>query len=611
MADIIKYDMTDIWATAGDVVAPDSAKIKAGWGVEVVPRQWWNWFENRQDQNIAYMLQKGFPEWDATTEYIINKSYVQRNGIVYKATATTTGVDPTGLVSWIRVFADYSVASNAFGSMSPTTDNIPYFTSTTTAGQFPSTVYGRGVSNLADIGAALTYFGAQAANVNLTALSSVTGVANGLPYFNGGSTMTTTTLTAFGRSLIDDSDATTARATIGLDQVTNTSDANKPVSTAQQAALNLKANAAVQVQAGAGLAGGGALTGNVAVSIANNMIPATAQQMNQSLDTYQTPGFYYQPQNASALLSNNYPIQLAGALVVTTSAGVVQEYTTYGVNCRKFIRGFYSTWSPWVEVFTSLNQLALGTTAVNARSVLGLSYPATADITGSGLVALGTSPAFSGVPTAPTAANGTSSTQIATTAFVINNATSNPPGTILAYAGTTVPTGYLLANGALLNRVNWAPLFAAIGTTYGSTDSTNFAIPDLRGEFLRGLDNGRGVDSGRGLGTFQVSQLGSHDHIFTGSALPVHTHTSTTDTTGDHVHTMYMSGTNTSYGFQGTGSGTGAYKPTTSAGAHSHVVTVSSNSAGTPSGTISASGGTTNSSETRGRNVAVQFLIKY
>ena len=53
MVDIIKQDMTDIWAVAGDVVAPDSAKVRAGWAVEAVPRQWWNWFENRQDTNVG------------------------------------------------------------------------------------------------------------------------------------------------------------------------------------------------------------------------------------------------------------------------------------------------------------------------------------------------------------------------------------------------------------------------------------------------------------------------------------------------------------------------------------------------------------------------------
>jgi hypothetical protein len=217
MADIIKYDMTDIWATAGDVVAPDSAKIKAGWGVEVVPRQWWNWFENRQDQNIAYMLQKGFPEWDATTQYIVSKSYVQRNGIVYKATATSTNDDPTNLTSWIRAFADYSVASTALGALTPAVNQLPYFTGTSTAATTTLSPFIRTLLDDADDATVRATISAQQSNVNLTSLSGVTAVANGLPYFTGTTAMGIATLTAFGRSFIASNDAIAARAVLGVD----------------------------------------------------------------------------------------------------------------------------------------------------------------------------------------------------------------------------------------------------------------------------------------------------------------------------------------------------------------------------------------------------------
>lgn len=216
MANLIKYDMTDIWASSGDVVAPDSAKIVAGWGVEVVPRQWWNWFENRQDQNIAYMLQKGFPEWDATTEYQINKSYVQHNGTVYKATATSVNSDPTALVSWVKVFADYSVASNALGVLTPLAGMVPYFTSSVAADTFQTTAYGRGLTNVVDAAEARTYISAQTLNTSLTALSSVAPATNLLPYYTGTSSAAGTTLTAFGRSLIDDVDAVSARSTLNV-----------------------------------------------------------------------------------------------------------------------------------------------------------------------------------------------------------------------------------------------------------------------------------------------------------------------------------------------------------------------------------------------------------
>jgi hypothetical protein len=52
-------------------------------------------------------------------------------------------------------------------------------------------------------------------------------------------------VTAQGLALLDDADAAANRATIGLNLVNNTSDINKPVSTAQQTALDAKANKGV------------------------------------------------------------------------------------------------------------------------------------------------------------------------------------------------------------------------------------------------------------------------------------------------------------------------------------------------------------------------------
>lgn len=60
-----------------------------------------------------------------------------------------------------------------------------------------------------------------------------------------------------------------------------------------------------------------------------------------------------------------------------------------------------------------------------------------------------------------------------------------PPGTIIHYAGRTVPSGWLICNGANVSRTDYAALFAAIGTIYGTGDgSTTFGLPNLNARFL-------------------------------------------------------------------------------------------------------------------------------
>lgn len=86
-------------------------------------------------------------------------------------------------------------------------------------------------------------------------------------------------------------------------------------------------------------------------------------------------------------------------------------------------------------------------------------------------------------------------------------------GTVAHFAASSAPAGWLKANGAAVSRTLYAGLFAAIGTTYGAGDgATTFNLPDLRGEFLRGLDDGRGVDAARAIGSPQSAQNQTHTH---------------------------------------------------------------------------------------------------
>ncbi|AXX93490.1 hypothetical protein CPU12_10010 [Malaciobacter molluscorum LMG 25693] len=93
-----------------------------------------------------------------------------------------------------------------------------------------------------------------------------------------------------------------------------------------------------------------------------------------------------------------------------------------------------------------------------------------------------------------------------------------PTGFILINPVATIPSGFLECNGSEVSREKYSELFKVIGTTYGGGDkTTTFNLPDLRGEFIRGFDNGRGVDKDRNIGNYQDEQLKNHTHTIRGN----------------------------------------------------------------------------------------------
>ncbi|QDP49094.1 phage tail protein [Hyphomonas sp.] len=88
-----------------------------------------------------------------------------------------------------------------------------------------------------------------------------------------------------------------------------------------------------------------------------------------------------------------------------------------------------------------------------------------------------------------------------------------PVGIPFWWPANTPPSWALECDGAAISRTTYADLFAVIGTTFGAGDgSTTFNLPDLRGEFIRGWDNGRGVDGSRVFGSAQSDEVKSHSH---------------------------------------------------------------------------------------------------
>jgi microcystin-dependent protein len=149
---------------------------------------------------------------------------------------------------------------------------------------------------------------------------------------------------------------------------------------------------------------------------------------------------------------------------------------------------------------------------------------------------------FSGGTAAPSSV--TLATLMAALTAAGFGASPTPVGAIFTFGMVTPPTGYLECNGTAISRTTYATLFTAIGVVHGTGDgTTTFNLPDLRGQFIRGFDNGRGVDTGRSFGSTQTDDLKSHTHpisVMTGSvqysnggtAFPALNGSSTTGSTG-------------------------------------------------------------------------------
>jgi phage-related tail fiber protein len=100
----------------------------------------------------------------------------------------------------------------------------------------------------------------------------------------------------------------------------------------------------------------------------------------------------------------------------------------------------------------------------------------------------------------------------------INLGLSDITAAIMSFATDNIPDGWLECNGAEISRTTYDKLFSKIGTAYGiGDDDTTFNIPDLRGEFIRGWDNGRGIDNQRGFASYQADIFKSHTHSSDGT----------------------------------------------------------------------------------------------
>lgn len=180
-----------------------------------------------------------------------------------------------------------------------------------------------------------------------------------------------------------------------------------------------------------------------------------------------------------------------------------------------------------------------------------------------------------------------------------------PTGTVVSFAGNSVPAGWLLCDGRQVSRMTYAALFSTIGVIHGPGDSVStFNLPDYRGRFLRGVDGAAGRDpdrfsrtapmtgatgSGNAVGSIQGAATARPGNAFGTDIQGAHTHAN-----GAYNRLLQVSGFNTTTGTDNTSTEPDILTsaPMSSAGSHSHSIT---------------GGG---DSETRPVNAYVNFIIK-
>lgn len=138
-----------------------------------------------------------------------------------------------------------------------------------------------------------------------------------------------------------------------------------------------------------------------------------------------------------------------------------------------------------------------------------------------------------------------------TQAKLASSVTLIPVGMIAPFAMSTAPTGWLECDGSAVSRTTYSDLFAALSTTHGVGDgSTTFNVPDLRGEFIRGWDNGKGTDSGRTFGSSQTDALQNITGTIYGNDVGSHGGQATGAFTSQSASSTYRDSLETSNGSQ-------------------------------------------------------------
>jgi hypothetical protein len=261
---------------------------------------------------------------------------------------------------------------------------------------------------------------------------------------------------------------------------------------------------------------------------------------------------------------------------------------------------------------TSASVTALSNTVAALPTTAQMNSAISAGVA-SGTANLATSASVSTLGTAVS----TNTADIASIKSTISGSSSAPPGSVMTYAGPTCPTGYLSADGSsylISSYQNLANAFLKSGSSYvwGSADATHFNVPDMRGEFVRGVDaaglrdpsvstrtNTSGATVGGVVGSYEADQIQGHKHDISD---PGHKHWSMSNLGGDYTGWGYagnLTGGVSAVNGAGLGNGNNRTSPEVTNVLVQGVTSDGIN--GTPR----------SGNETRPKNVMMNFCVKY